>query len=379
MNFPRSSRFAYNDSPRPSCQRIFAEIASATPKNVEIAAVRVALQLLLNLKRQTVHAATHVRAWPAAIHTRTPLGIGIIVRPEHSEPAEVRRRRRRCPRVRGSRSRVRSRSLRASAVTRSSPLALVLSPPTRTAPFASISTGKQNRAVSHGRVRRARQPSPGEEQALRHPVPSSDLAHHGPWRQRLFDNPRLLRLAPPSPALDPENFPDHLCVTLRLALRSHPPRRPPIQQGGRRRWDTIFRALSDERPGDVGRRRRRFEARGGLRRRHALAFRRGGAGGANSGRGIKVFNALQSVFRAIGHRSGAGDGVIRRSPGPPLRRRHVRPFLGNCDFGREVDHGTDLRRGFGASDQRRAEGERVFGGRLQARRGSRRRLAMPNP
>ncbi len=93
---------------------------------------------------------------------------------------------------------------------------------------------------------------------------------------------------------------------------------------------SIFRALSDERPGDVGRRRRRFEARGGLRRRHALAFRRGGAGGANSGRGIKVFNALQSVFRAIGHRSGAGDGVIRRSPGPPLLR-HVEP---RRDFGR---------------------------------------------
>jgi hypothetical protein len=27
--------------------------------------------------------------WPAAIHTRTPLGIGIIVRSEHSEPAEA--------------------------------------------------------------------------------------------------------------------------------------------------------------------------------------------------------------------------------------------------------------------------------------------------
>ena len=91
---------------------------------------------------------------------------------------------------------------------------------------------KQNRAVSPRRFRRARQPSPCEEQALRHAVPSSDLAHHGPRHQRLFDDPRLLVLAPTPSALDPENLPIHLCVTLRLALRSHPSR-PPRPQARR--------------------------------------------------------------------------------------------------------------------------------------------------
>ena len=69
-------------------------------------------------------------------------------------------------------------------------------------------------------------------------MPSSDLAHHGSRHQCLFDNPRLLVLAPAPSALDTENLPIHLCVTLRLALRSQPPRRPSLQQGGRCRRDT---------------------------------------------------------------------------------------------------------------------------------------------
>src|SRR4029077_13427043 len=36
------------------------QVAPAPAEDVEIAAVRVALQLLLDLKRQTLHAATHV-------------------------------------------------------------------------------------------------------------------------------------------------------------------------------------------------------------------------------------------------------------------------------------------------------------------------------
>src|SRR5271169_1813785 len=36
------------------------QVAPAPAEEVEIAAVRIALQLLLNLKRQTLHAATHV-------------------------------------------------------------------------------------------------------------------------------------------------------------------------------------------------------------------------------------------------------------------------------------------------------------------------------
>ena len=103
---------------------------------------------------------------------------------------------------------------------------------------------KQNRTVHRGWSRRARQPSPCEEQALRHPVPSSDLAHHGSGHQCLFDNPRLLVLAPAPSALDTENLPIHLCRTLRLALRSQPPRRPSLQQGGRRRRDTTQSAAA---------------------------------------------------------------------------------------------------------------------------------------
>src|SRR5579864_4965027 len=61
------------------------QIALAPAEDVEIAAVRVALQLLLDLKRQTC-MPRHMLVWPVAIHTRTPLGIRIIVRPERPEP-----------------------------------------------------------------------------------------------------------------------------------------------------------------------------------------------------------------------------------------------------------------------------------------------------
>ena len=83
---------------------------------------------------------------------------------------------------------------------------------------------QQDRAVSPGGGRPARQPTPREKQALSYGVPPGDLAHHGPWRQRLFDDPRLLVPVPAPSALDPENLPIHLCATLRLALRSHPSR-----------------------------------------------------------------------------------------------------------------------------------------------------------
>ena len=39
----------------------FRQIAAATSENIEIARVRIALQLLLYLKRQSLHAAPHVR------------------------------------------------------------------------------------------------------------------------------------------------------------------------------------------------------------------------------------------------------------------------------------------------------------------------------
>ena len=99
--------------------------------------------------------------------------------------------------------------------------------------------GQQNRTVSPARFRSSRLPSPCEEQALRNAVSPRHLAHHGPRHQRLFHDPRLLVLAPTPSALDPQNLPIHLCMTLRLAQRSHPSRRTPSQQGGRRRTDTI--------------------------------------------------------------------------------------------------------------------------------------------
>ena len=101
--------------------------------------------------------------------------------------------------------------------------------------------GQQNRTVSPARFRSSRLPSPCEEQALRNAVSPRHLAHHGPRHQRLFNDPRLLVLAPTPSALDPENLPIHLCMTLRLAQRSHPSRRTPSQQGGRRRTDTLLR------------------------------------------------------------------------------------------------------------------------------------------
>jgi len=81
--------------------------------------------------------------------------------------------------------------------------------------------GQQNRTVSPARFRSSRLPSPCEEQALRNAVSPRHLAHHGPRHQRLFNDPRLLVLAPTPSALDPENLPIHLCMTLRLAQRSH--------------------------------------------------------------------------------------------------------------------------------------------------------------
>ncbi len=64
------------------------------------------------------------------------------------------------------------------------------------------------------------------------------LTHHGSGHQRLFDDPSLFIPVPTPSALDPENLPIHLRVTLKLTLRSHPSKRAPSQQGGRRRTDT---------------------------------------------------------------------------------------------------------------------------------------------
>jgi hypothetical protein len=70
----------------------------------------------------------------------------------------------------------------------------------------------QNRVVSPGRFPRARQPSPCEEQALRHPLPSSDLAH-----------PR-----PPAPASLRQSATSRPCSTA-VGARSREPSHPSLR------------------------------------------------------------------------------------------------------------------------------------------------------
>ena len=181
-------------------------------------------KMLLNLKRQTLHPATHV---------------GVARRDPHPHPARHRDHRS----LRTFRTR-RSASASTSLSTRTrfpEPSSISMTPGLTHRPLvagrdglaasdrgrgaiASISTGSKIEPSLPGGLRRTRKPTPREEQALSHAVPPGDFAHHGPRRQRLFDDPSLLVLAPAPAALDPENLPIHLCVTLRLALRSHPSR-----------------------------------------------------------------------------------------------------------------------------------------------------------
>jgi hypothetical protein len=53
------------------------KIAPAAAEHEEIPSVRIALQPLLHLKGEAIHAAVH-GVTPVAIHTRTPEGMGII-------------------------------------------------------------------------------------------------------------------------------------------------------------------------------------------------------------------------------------------------------------------------------------------------------------
>jgi hypothetical protein len=47
------------------------------------------------------------------------------------------------------------------------------------------------------------------------------------------------------PALDPQDLPLHLGMTVRLALRTHPQRRPPPQKGGCRRTNRMVRRVDE--------------------------------------------------------------------------------------------------------------------------------------
>lgn len=59
-NFPRSNLFAYRDRPTPSCQRIFARSPLRPLKTYRSPAWGSRFNLLLNLKRQALHASAHV-------------------------------------------------------------------------------------------------------------------------------------------------------------------------------------------------------------------------------------------------------------------------------------------------------------------------------
>jgi hypothetical protein len=52
-------------------------VTAFAAENIEIAGMRIALQPLLDLQRQAVHAAP-MSVWPTASHTRTPEGTAII-------------------------------------------------------------------------------------------------------------------------------------------------------------------------------------------------------------------------------------------------------------------------------------------------------------
>src|ERR1700679_88135 len=72
-----ASRSAWRTARKPEAvvPKDLREVAPAPPENVEIASVRIAHQLLLNLKRQSLHAATHV---------------GVVRRDPHPHPARHR-------------------------------------------------------------------------------------------------------------------------------------------------------------------------------------------------------------------------------------------------------------------------------------------------
>jgi hypothetical protein len=62
----------------PSCQKDFDQVTAFAPENVKIAGVRIALQPLLDLQRQAVHAAPHVGVADRQPHPHPREGTGII-------------------------------------------------------------------------------------------------------------------------------------------------------------------------------------------------------------------------------------------------------------------------------------------------------------
>jgi len=72
-----------------TCQTVMPkhlhEVAPASTEHEEITGVRIALQRLLHLQSEAVHATAHV-GMAVAIHTRTPEGMGIIAAAVPSSP-----------------------------------------------------------------------------------------------------------------------------------------------------------------------------------------------------------------------------------------------------------------------------------------------------
>ena len=88
------------------------------------------------------------------------------------------------------------------------------------------------------RPARSRLSTPGEKKARRNAVAPGDFGNLRARHQRLFDQPHLLvGRPPPSPLNAVKNLNPHQS-TLKLALRSHGPRKAATNQGGAGRMGT---------------------------------------------------------------------------------------------------------------------------------------------
>ena len=198
----------------PSCQRIFARSPLRSPENVQIAAMRVALQLLLDLKRQPLHPATqHVGVPPRS--TPAPCSASIIVRSEHLKTRRsasaftALSTRTRAPRAKLDFDHPGFRSSAACCCAR------LFGAQPRASPLQSQPEAKSSRLSRP--VQSSRLPSPCEEQALRNAVSPRHLTHHGSRHQRSSTIRAFFIPVPTPSAFDPENLPIHLRVTLKLA------------------------------------------------------------------------------------------------------------------------------------------------------------------
>ena len=178
MNFPRSSRLAYSESPRPSCHRIFADRRGARGKcrdrrRADRASTAPEPEAPTPACRDACRCG-RPRSTPAprsasgssfAQNVQNPskrIGVHRVVDAHAAPRAKLDFDH---PGLRSSSARHRAR------------MSCRLGPRGRR---RSDLNGQQNRTVSPARFRSSRLPSPCEEQALRNAVSPRHLAHHGP-------------------------------------------------------------------------------------------------------------------------------------------------------------------------------------------------------